>query len=86
MERQGGDLRLFWLLARLAFSLLYTSTLTWMVVRGYSLGEKLAGRGVIVSAASVIALGGLMAITLPSVDYMSTCLVGTAFVLTDTTC
>ena len=85
-ERQGGDLRLYWLVARLAFYLLYAGALLWIVVWGYSIGNRLAGRGVLVSVASTAALLGLMGVTLPFVDFVNTCLIGIPFVLSGTTC
>ena len=86
MERQGRDRLAYTLIARLAFYALYASAVLWTMAWGYSTGHRLAGKGTLVSAASTIALAGLMALTLPLVDFFNACLVGTPFVLADTTC
>lgn len=84
MERQGRDWPAFTLMARLAFFGLYASAVVGTLILGRSVGERIAGREMLVSVASTMALVGAMAITLPIVDYFNACTVGFSFVLAST--
>lgn len=85
-ERQGRDRLAYLLLVRSAFWGLYVGAFVWIIVSGYVFGNRLAGRGTLVSVASAVALISLMGITMPLVDFFNACLVGIPFVLVGTTC